>query len=246
MINMKGMTEPKESGSMVDTIFKAFEFAQNMGGGGESGGGKEGSNWVDVIRDVIKAAPEAIKPMLEARMAAMQAQRAGTVRQAPATQIPSPVPAAAAPTPSPAASIQTAASVSTAANTSLPQGDAMRAIWEPIAKQHLAKVVTWAERDRDPEIYAEVFVDELPDLSSYFTPAQILEHLNHPQWFAKVCELEPRLQPFDLFCDDMRVAIIEIVKDIEHQMQEETPTPEPDKVIPAAVAPAQSNESFEV
>lgn len=242
MVNMKSLSDPKESGNMVDTVFKAFEFAKDMGDGG--GGGKGETNWLDIIKEVIQAAPAAIKPMLEARMAAMQAARGGTaVRETP--QVTSgAAPTAAVRTPPPAASTNATASASTAANTSVqntPDTNAMRAIWEPIARQHLGKVATWAEKDRDPVIYAEVFVDELPDLSAYLTVDEVLEHLQNPQWFEKICELEPRLKTHEEFCDTMRQTVIEIVQDLRTETTE-TDSPAP---IPAAVS-SQPDESFEV
>lgn len=210
MVNMKTMTEPKEAnGSMVDTIFKAFEFAQSMGGEKE-GAGPGGSSWVDVIRDLIKAAPEAIKPMLEARMAAMQAGQ--PVRQVP-PQIPT-APTAAASTPvqnpSPGTNF-----VGPAANTPNSETDMMSAFM-PLVKVNLSKVANWAEKDRDPAVYAEVLIDELPDnFGAYIPLTDVLNHLNNEQWFEIICGIEPRLQPHREWCDECRLAVIEVMKSIE-------------------------------
>ena len=75
MVNMKTLSAPPENAGTVDTVLKVFEAAQSMMGDREDSGKPGASSWVDVIRDLIKSAPEAIKPMLEARMAAMQAAR---------------------------------------------------------------------------------------------------------------------------------------------------------------------------
>ncbi len=69
--NLSGANKPQES--QIDTILRIFESAKDLIGDKDGGGSKEGSNWIDVIRDAIKYVPEALKPALEARMQAMQA-----------------------------------------------------------------------------------------------------------------------------------------------------------------------------
>ncbi len=103
----------------------------------------------------------------------------------------------------------------------------MRALWEPIAKQHLGKVANWAEKDRDPNIYAEVFVDELPDVNAYLTIDQVLEHLQNSTWFEIICSLEPRLSAHKEWCDEMHAAVVSIVKGLKEDAIEaagETPS----------------------
>jgi hypothetical protein len=240
MANMKSLTSAPESGTMIDTVFKAFEFAKEMGTGG--GEGKGETNWLDILKEVIQAAPGAIRPMLEARMAQMQAGRQ------PA-QAPQAIPAVSSAAPPVTSADSVSVSISptmensrSTMETSPPatgENNFMKTLWEPVAKQHLAKVAGWAEKDRDPQVYAEVFVDELPDLSAYFTPAQILEHLQNSVWFEKVCELEPRLKNHSKFCNDIRLAVIDIVEDIKDQMEEE-------KAVSDKKMSKQTDESFEV
>lgn len=230
MVNMRTLTAPEKQDSKIDEILKVFEAAQNlMGEKGESNS-NGGSSWIDIIRDLIKIAPDAIKPMLEARMAAMQAAATArpSVQAAPAT---SHAAIAAKPTATNAATPPTMNATEKLSAAAATNGENdMRALWEPIAKQHLAKVFAWAEKDRSPDVYAEVFVDELPNLSAYLTIDQVLEHLQNPAWFAKVCELEPRLINHKDYCTEMHDGIVEIVKDMKLQAEEETPTPEPEKI----------------
>jgi hypothetical protein len=220
LANMQQLSAPKSSETQVDTILKVFGAAQNLMGGKDSDGKTgDGSTWVDVIRDLIRAAPEAIKPMLEARMQAMTGQVTG-VAQIPPTAALAPNPTGTTPQNSPIrATINTSGMSSVASVTN--GGDSMRALWEPIAKQHLSKVFTWAEKQRDPQIYAEVFVDELPDLSAYLSIDQVLEHLQNPIWFEKVCELEPRLKSHKDFCTEMHAEVVEIVKQLKEDLQED-------------------------
>lgn len=218
LLNMKTLAAPEKSESQVDTILKVFSAAQDLMGGDSDKGGKGGSNWTDIIRDLIKAAPEALKPVLEARMAAMQNSQRPTVIAATA-----PNPNVQTAPQRPMVSATTPISGAPSADVATNSGVDMRALWEPIAKQHLAKVVGWAQKDLDPAACAEVFVGDLPDLSAYLSVDQVLEYLDHPQWFEKVCELEPRLSAAIQYCDEMRLEMIEIVKQIKKDLEEEKP-----------------------
>jgi hypothetical protein len=211
MVNMQTLGNPKDSGSTVDTVLRVFEAAQGMMDGKPTGEKGEGSSWVDIVRDLIKAAPEALKPMLAARMAAMQPGARSTVSQVQ-PQISTVPTAATGDTPSGPASTQHTASVSPAASTSSPSdGMNLLSLMMPAIKLNLGKCVGWAEKDRDPETYAGVLVDELPDNFAQFVPYdQCMTYLNHPEWFEKICEIEPRLANFRPWCDETRLAIIAI------------------------------------
>ena len=204
MVNMKNMTAPAQQDSKVDEILKIVEVVQNFAGDKEDGG-KGGSSWIDIVRDLIKAAPDALKPMLEARMAAMQAARGGQVQQvSPAIQKPTgPAPVAPAPKPNP-----------NPMPAEAPAGNAnMLEMFMPLIKVNLSKVAGWAEKNRDPETYADVLVDELPDnFGAYIPLDDVFTYLNHPQWFETICGIEPRLQPHREWCDECRLAVIEIMK----------------------------------
>jgi len=233
MVNMQQLAAPKSSESNVDMILKVFESAQNLMGGEKSDAKNgEGSNWVDVIRDLIKVAPDAIKPMLEARMAAAMQQTARPMTHA--SIVPNVALAANKPEVLPIKPIIDTSSTPSVVSATNSGSNTMQALWEPIARNHLNKVLQWAIKERDPEIYAEVFIDELPDLSPYLTVDQVLEHLQNPQWFEKVCELEPNLKNHKEFCVEMHDEVIEIVKQIKSEFEEnnkipqETPISEPE------------------
>lgn len=219
MVNMKTMTQPAESGSNVDTILKVFEAAQGMMGGDKDGGDKgNSSNWIDIVRDLIKAAPAAIQPMLQARMGAMmQARTAAPVAQVqPQVEKPAPV----APSPiNPIAPV-----IPESGNNEM-----MLKLFMPVIRENLAKVVTWAEKQRDPHIYADVLVDELPDnFGNYMPLDKVLAYLNHAQWFEEVCKIEPRLQPHREWCDECRQEIIEIMEGFkEGEAEDGTEVPAP-------------------
>jgi hypothetical protein len=213
MVNMRSMTEPKGTESNVDTILRVFEAAQGMMGDKEDGGKPGASNWIDIVRDLIKSAPDAIKPLLQAKMGAMmQAQRPTVAQVQPTAQAIAPV------VPQPVNPIPPIQPTAVAENHVNGEGNVniMLTMMMPAIKENLAKVVGWAEKDRDPAIYADVLVDELPDnFANYIPLPKLFEYLNAPQWFEEVCKIEPRLQSHRAWCDDCRQCIIEIFNSME-------------------------------
>lgn len=223
LANMQSLTTPKNSESTVDTVLKVFEAAQGLVGDGGKGDSatKDGSNWVDVIRDLIKAAPEALKPVLEARMAAMQAAQPGvraTVHPAiafPPSTVPGATIAAVASNPD----ITAATGYASSAASTPTDSSTMMAMFMPLVKTNLEKVVGWAEKNRDPQIYSDVLVDELPDgFGDYIPITDVISYLNHPEWFSIIVGIEPRLSTHKEWCDECRLAIIEIMKEFELEL----------------------------
>lgn len=221
LANMQSLTAPKNSESTVDTVLKVFEAAQGLvGDKSDGGGGKEGSSWVDVIRDLIKAAPDAIKPMLEARMAAMQA--------AQPTATAAPIPPRSPPSIAPSVSTGGAASnlattevseSALSAGSTASNGD-MLTLFMPIVKSNLAKVAVWAEKNRDPQVYAEVLVDELPDgFGDYIPISDVLNYLRNSEWFPIIVSVEPALAPYQEWCNECRLAVIEIMKEFQTELE---------------------------
>lgn len=214
MVNMKNMTAAPQQESKVDEILKIIETVQGFAD--KDDGGKGGSSWIDIVRDLIKAAPDAIKPMLEARMAAMQAQQAAQRGGMPPVQpaIQQPPQAASAPqVPKPQPLQQP---INGKENDMLP-------MFMPVIKANLSKIAGWAEKNRDPEVYADVLVDELPDnFGAYIPLPQVLEYLNHEKWFEEICKIEPRLSSHHDWCNECRLAVIEIMKIFESESVNET------------------------
>ncbi len=222
MVNMRTLTAPEKNESTVDTVLRVFEAAQNLSGG-EKSGGKGETNWIDVIRDLIQAAPAAIQPLLQAKMAAMQST---TVQQQNPAIAPNTM---QQPTPANAAFAEK--NIVENAGAPSPTGPDMKILIEPMAKAALAKIAGWAEKDRDPAIYADVLVDELPDnFASYIPYEKCMEYLNWPTWFDEVTKREPRLAAYHDWCDECRLAIIEIFKSFETETA-------PDAAPAAPVAP---------
>ena len=212
LANIKQLSGGDDKETSLDQILKVMDAVKDFSDSGDSGG-KGASNWIDLVRDLIKVAPDALKPVLEARMAAMQNAGAPTVRAsvqpvikpvaAPATS----ATASVAPVVQPSAGV---AEASSQANTG--DNNMMLAIFIPIIKEKLHTIANWATSDRDPVMYAQVLCDEVGEtLAKYLPQAQALEYLNHPDWFKFVCEWESSLSSYKQWCEDFRNELIEIV-----------------------------------
>lgn len=218
MINLQTLSKPAgETKDPIDTVLRVFEAAQNLSGG-DSGGKKGETNWLDVVRDVIKEGPALLKPVMEAaQTAAMQRQQMQqpTVTMAPPSAISAPVIRPVVQTVSTSAPIVAEDSAGIVANNG--ETD-MFALVMPLIKSNLTKVAKWAEDDKNPQTYAEVFFDDLPsNIASYISQDDALKYCNDPNWFQYVVGIEPRLQNFETWCDEFRLELIEFLKPIPEE-----------------------------
>jgi len=228
MMNLKQLTAPPASDKdPVDTVLKVFEAARELAED-KGGSAKGGSNWVDVIRDLIKEAPTVAVPLLQ-RLAQ---QRNGAGAAAATTNIaitaPPPItPAAVVPKISAAPIAAPAAPVS--AGNAVPKSDNMLAFFRPMIQEKLKLISSWALADKEPRIYSELFLTEhIPrNLADYLPPEKALEYLQHEKWFAVVCEWEPSLAPFEKWCDRFRrELILWLSAPAEDEPESATDTPE--------------------
>lgn len=209
LTNMRSLTNEKSGGeSQFETIFKILELAKEHAGGGEKGE----SNWIDLARDVIKEGLPAVRPILENLQAQQQARQIQNVVPQMAV-----VPASARPV---AGVVQTTVSpvpITTKSGSTVStenSGEDMNILAAGIIRDQLNKIVSWAQANRDPVLYAEVLLAELPEIVHKFvTPVQALEGLRNSEWFKFVTTQEPRLTPFGQWCDIMRRELIEIIEE---------------------------------
>lgn len=219
LASLKSLTESPKDDSKLDLIFKVLELAKEKGG---DGGGE--SNWIDVIRDLLKEGPAMIKPVLESMQqaqqnpAAMPSMSVRPVLSPSVVSAPSPVSDA---TPSPVAN------GSTPSPESLGETD-MLALFMPMIRGQLAKLFQWASEKRRVELYAEVLLEELPaTVHSYVMPQDALKYLQHEHWFEIITapNMEPRLTNYRDWCDAMRKELIDI---IQEQLKKEADDSPPD------------------
>lgn len=156
----------KESGSAFDQFLKGVEFGKELGGGGETDLGDVLLKGIDGLKDLSAATSP------QARPAARRLPPPGTV---PAIEGPARAPAAA-PT------------------QAQPAGGKMNTLqliqWLGKQVQHL---LVQASRGKSPELYAEVFLDNLPP---GLEDATILEHLKAPDAMEKLAKLDRRVLQF--------------------------------------------------
>ncbi len=223
LANMKTLTEGSGARDPLDSILKVMEAVKNLSGSGENKEGGE-TNWLDVVRDLVKEAVPAVKPLLE-NIAARQQQQQQQQQQQPqqplqivsvpmAAPILPRVPEQTAPVqsdvPVQTAPVQSDAPVQIAPVQS--EETDMFMIFKPIINENLSRVAGWAKDDRNPQAYAEIFLDELPQMvANYLSPPDALNYLNHEKWFEVVCEWKPELSTYRDWCDEFRHALIEIV-----------------------------------
>lgn len=206
--------EQKSELSGLEGLLKAMELMKDFGGGGDS----KQSNWLDVLRDVVKEVVPAARPMIEnlqaqaiaraqaANPAALPAPSAVPMPPAPPRalppQIPPPAPGAA-PTSEP---------------TSAPGSDAdMWAMAKPMIDAQVQKLIRWATEETSsqrPDLYAEVFLTELPQIvATYVKPTQALAYLQHPDWWQVVRTQYPELTPHYAWLDRFRAELVLLIEE---------------------------------
>ena len=179
---MKDLFKPSETGA-VDMLMKGLELGRELGGG--EGGGMD---WMTLAAKGL----DTIKPALEAQAAApVRANPRPQPRQLVQPQ-PQPARLPSAPAPEPVKPPETAQpKPETEDNMNL-----QLVMW---VKNQVKLLAYQAKRDSDPELYATVFLDNLPpevteeQILANFSPADALEKLSlvapevieHKAWFER-------------------------------------------------------------
>jgi hypothetical protein len=146
-----------------------------------------GSTWVDLLRDALKELGPAL-----AQMALIPQQQPGISARAPVVHPPVNGGAVAA---SPAQSLP-------------PGGSDVPDLMQLLASQ-LPQLVGRAANDSDPELYANLIIDNIPpeiDLSP------LVAFLERPDWFGELQRIEPHIGPYRGWFDSLRAALLELCK----------------------------------
>ncbi len=214
MKNLQG----SESSDPVDRVLKIMDAVKGFGGS-EQGE----TNWTDVVRELVREGLPMAKGVLE-NVTASQAQQVQQRQQNPLTIHPLPsgtVPQSTIPNvsaiserPQSAPSVEPSSVILAGENGEMD----MLSMFKPMINEHLGKVLKWAQDDRNPQAYAEVFMDELPQIiSNYITPADALKYMQRTDWFHKVVEFYPALESHHGWCEEFRGELMTILVD---QIQE--------------------------
>lgn len=143
---MKGDSKPGLSeDTMANLITKGIELAQKVqpgGGGNEDGGGGDGD---DSLTGLVKAFQPTIHEVVRKKLLEPPPP-APIVAAAASPALPARAPEAAAPAPP----VET-------------KGDGVTPIWMVYLKPHIKGLLAIARDGKDPDLYSEVFLDQLPD-----------------------------------------------------------------------------------
>jgi hypothetical protein len=210
MINFKAMSTPEKQESSVDSFIKIFEAAKDLAGDG--GGGKTG--WLDLAKEAMGALPQVAGPFLQGiatRRGMVASGAAPIVTSAPLPNqphVPALVPAPSPLVASVAQPIVAPASVPSSGNNEM-------MFFKPMIQAKLKVVSQWITDQKDPELYAEIFLREhVPSsIQDFLPPEKALEYLRHEKWFDVVCEWEPTLVGHRDWCDKFRLELIGFITD---------------------------------
>ena len=227
LANIQALSKPPDNSGALDSIVKVMEVVKEFGGD-SSGGGKTG--WLDIVKELINQAGPAVKPILEGlqqQAAARAAQNAAMQNQVSVSVPPEVHAAVSAPVPPIQPVVPPVAQSSAGVAANLSEDEKMYQLFLPLIKDALAQIAGWAEKDKDPELYAEVFVDNLPPgIENYIPQPKALEYIDHPNWWAKVCEVEPRLIAHKDWCEEFRAELRNIISAPPDEIKELKPDPD--------------------
>jgi hypothetical protein len=184
LVNMKQLNGGSESQlSKIEELAKLVEVVQGIGGDG----GK-GSSWADIVRDGIKTVGDVL-PALATRIPGFMPPPA-----APALTPPAPVVVSHNSPPAPGPRPQAAPK---------PSGDPMLQLlgW---LKEQCAGLAHQASLNKDPNLYADVVLDNLPDVD----PTMLRNMLGAPDWWATLCQFSPNVQPYPQWFAECREALL--------------------------------------
>jgi hypothetical protein len=183
LVNMKQLNGGSESQlSKIEELAKLVEVVQGIGGEGK------GSSWADIVRDGIKTVGDVL-PALATRIPGFMPPPA-----APALTPPAPVVVSHNSPPAPGPRPQAAPK---------PSGDPMLQLlgW---LKEQCAGLAHQASLNKDPNLYADVVLDNLPDVD----PTMLRNMLGAPDWWATLCQFSPNVQPYPQWFAECREALV--------------------------------------
>jgi hypothetical protein len=76
--------------------------------------------------------------------------------------------------------------------------------------QQTGYLVQLASRGKDPELYAELFLDNLP---AFITNAEVFERMQSPEAISDLAMLNPNVQRFAPWFEEFRQAVVELLTD---------------------------------
>lgn len=180
---LKELSGTSEGGDRLDTFLKALEYAREN----ETGGAKPaGSTWLDLARDVVGD----LKP---AAMALLSNKGATAATATPMGYVPSNARALPAATPDSAHTTATSADGPSSVPDSSSNASDPMLQYLPWLRGTLQQLVVQAARSKNPALYAEVVLDNLP---SGLTMEALIGILQREDWWKLLCQFHEPVTPY--------------------------------------------------
>lgn len=221
MVSIKELFKNDNAGSQVDTLVKGIELASKFGGGDS-----EPSTLSAILKGLELAAP-----LLKG---------AGNAPQIPPVQIPAtasralpdprrvqPVPQSPNPTPDESAGRNGPAGVgeseiqtggTSSGDGAADEGESMLdlLIW---LREQLKMLVEKARDEKDPAIYADYVLDNLPEKVT----AEVVETaLTRPDWFDQVCMLNSSVSVHREWFEEFRECALEVIQEARSTQEDDS------------------------
>lgn len=175
-----------EPDRVADPLDKAFKIMAMLKENGALGTGDSGVGWMDIVKELTHAVGPSVGNLIEgavenAKVAAAQRQATNGQIEGQVTEV------------QPAALLGPQATGSE--DTAAPQGAPVLGLLAhlPWLKAQVTKWVPAAAKARNPELYASLFLEELPD---GLDPEAVGELLSRSDWFQQLARLDARIGQF--------------------------------------------------
>lgn len=186
--------------SEVDTLLRGMELAKDIRGS------EEGTNWMDIVKEAIGPLLGTIRPgslgrafPMPPRQIAAPVVQQTDVQQTSVQQVPQQSPQ--------------------------PSAEEMNILqflsW---MREQLNYIIGQAARNRDPALYANLLLDNIPQDSAgnlAFPPDKLLEFISREDWWEQICRFESGCAPYKKWFEEFRTELIAALKDEEPTADEQ-------------------------
>jgi len=185
---LQGLNKQKEPESLSEQVEKLLGVMTRLKEASTDDKPVVGSTWVDVIREMAGQA----RPLLEGIISQRQGAMPGRVGVPPSAMLQAPMPQpASVPTPQPSGD------------------DAMLALLQWLSGT-LQQLVLQAAKNKDPELYAEVVLDNVPESADL---AQLRSFIDKEDWWKQLQQFQPAVAPYQGWFTQFREALLELLDD---------------------------------
>lgn len=181
-------TRKDDSNDSMDRLLKQLTIVEKLKGSDDG----KGSTWIDIVRDAMSNVPAVVASVTRSANAA------------PATSAPAPAtPLARLPSAVGAVDASTSAPVETPLAV-----DPAPTVEIQFFRDHLMMLVQRAAQNRNPELYAQLLLEELPDTISDELVKQLL---TREDWFEQLMLFEERIAPYRGWFDYLRQTVLTLL-----------------------------------